>query len=178
MSTTKTAYDFSVLRTLRKASSLTISELARRSGVSAPVISKLERNLVSPSLDTLFRIGKSLGLGAPELVPLAECRTAHLKEETSHESDGFTFREAQFGNAKVLLGSARGGGRTSQPHIHRDDYEICWVLEGLVRLSLPNETHELNHGQAVEFDATLEHTYEAIEDSRVLIIHLAKERRF
>jgi len=42
-------YDFSILRDLRKRSGLNIADVSARSGVSAAVISKLERN---PKLDT------------------------------------------------------------------------------------------------------------------------------
>ena len=49
-------YDFSILRSLRKRSNLTIADVSDKSGVSPAVISKLERNQTSAELETLFRI--------------------------------------------------------------------------------------------------------------------------
>ena len=70
------------------------------------------------------------------------------------------------------------GSKVSRPKIHQDDYEVCWVIKGHMKFYLPNETLELKAGDAIQFDALLEHTYEAIKDSEFLIIHLRKEKRF
>ncbi len=45
--------DFRTLRELRKSHALSIVELSEQSGVSASVISKLERNQTKAELDTL-----------------------------------------------------------------------------------------------------------------------------
>lgn len=46
----------------RHAAGLTQTELARRSGTAQAVISRIECGTVSPSLDTLTRIAKGLGM--------------------------------------------------------------------------------------------------------------------
>ena len=66
------AYDFSVLRELRKRRNLTINELSSLCGVSYVALSKLERNQGNPELKTLDRISKSLGLASHSLLALAE----------------------------------------------------------------------------------------------------------
>ena len=70
------------------------------------------------------------------------------------------------------------GSRVSRPKIHRDDYELCWVLSGALEITLPSERHELAAGQSLQFDALLEHTYLALEDCELLILHIRKEKRF
>jgi transcriptional regulator with XRE-family HTH domain len=171
-------YDFSVLRTLRKRDGLTIADLSSRTGVSPAVISKLERNQTSAELATLFCISRAFGMNTTDLLALAEARTAHRAAESTHTSDAFTFREVRYANARALMGTAKAGGRVSNPEIHQDDFEVCWVLGGRVRVSLPHEQHELATGQCIQFDAILEHTYEVIEDCQVLILHLRKSKRF
>jgi transcriptional regulator with XRE-family HTH domain len=171
-------FDFSVLRTLRKRHSLTIASLSEQAGVSTAVISKLERNRTQAELDTLCRLAKVFGLQTTELIALAERRTSQLIKENSHNSDGFEFRQIRYGNVRCLLGSAPAGGWVSRPDAHSDQYELCWCLSGQVKLSLPAATHVLSAGEAVQFDAVLEHAYEAIEACRLLIIHLTKEKRF
>jgi hypothetical protein len=47
-----------------------------------------------------------------------------------------------------------------------------------VRIVLPDERHDLATGDAVRFDAILHHTYEALENSQVIIAHLRKPKRF
>lgn len=171
-------YDFSVLRDLRKHHLLTIGDVAERSGVSAAVISKLERNQSSAELDTLFRLARVFGMNAADLLMLTESRTANKKDATCHASGGFTFEQVDFANIRCLHGQARAGGTVSRPEIHHDDYEVCWVLKGHLRIELPNEKHDLRAGQAIQFDAILPHSYEAVSDIEVLILHLAKPKRF
>ncbi len=171
-------YDFSVLRDLRKHAVLTIEEVSARSGISAAVISKLERNLSVAELDTLFRLARVFGMNAADLLALAESRTAHIKTSSRHEGGGFKFEEVDYANVRLLLGYARAGGAVARPEIHRDDFEVCWVLSGHLRITLPSERHDLRSGQAIQFDAILPHSYEAVTDVEVIILHLAKPKRF
>ncbi len=171
-------YDFAVLRELRKRDNLNIAVVSERSGVSAAVISKLERNQSQPNLDTLYRLGRVFGMNPSDLLKLSESRSAHKRTASEHLSDGFAFQEIQYGNVRCLLGSAPAGSKVSRPQIHKDDYEVCWVLKGKLRFRLPHETHELEPGQAIQFDAILEHTYEALEDSSFILVHLTKGKRF
>lgn len=171
-------YDFSVLRELRRHEALTIDEVSKRSGISPAVISKLERNQSRAELDTLFRLARVFGMNAADLLALAESRTAQKKAATRHEAQGFRFDEVDYANVRCLHGSAKSGGTVSRPEIHRDDFEVCWVLRGHLRIALPSENHDLRAGQALQFDAILPHSYEAVTDVEVLILHLTKPKRF
>ena len=131
-----------------------------------------------PELDTLFKIGKSFGMTATDLLSLAERQTAQPVSESSHVSDGFDFREVSYANLKMLKGFAPAGAKVSRPEVHKDVYEVCWVLKGKVRITLPSEHHDLECGSALQFDAVLEHTYEAVEDTELIILHLIKGKRF
>jgi len=171
-------YDFSILRELRKRAELNIADVSARSGVSASVISKLERNQTAAELETIYRLSRVFGINTAELISLAENRMAHRTEATGHVSEGFHFQEVNYNNVRCLHGKAKAGARVSQPHLHRDDYEVCWVLKGRLAFYLPKEKFELKCGEAVQFDALLEHTYEALDDCEIMIVHLHKEKRF
>jgi transcriptional regulator with XRE-family HTH domain len=171
-------YDFSVLRDLRKHQLLTIGDVSDRSGISPAVISKLERNQNLAELDTLFRLARVFGMSAADLLALAESRTAHKKAAVRHDSGGFTFDEVDYANVRCLHGEAGAGGTVSRPEIHRDDFEVCWVIRGHLRVTLPSEKHDLRTGEALQFDAILPHSYEAVTDVEVMILHLVKSKRF
>ena len=171
-------YDFSILRTLRKRSELTIADVSEKSGVSPAVISKLERNQTSAELETIFRIARIFDMSAADLIALAEARTGHRKEASHREIHGFSFDQVKYSNILCLFGTARKGEELSRPEIHKDDYEVCWVLEGEVEITLPGETHNLKAGQSLQFDAILEHAYRVVEDCRLMILHITKSRRF
>jgi len=52
-------------------------------------------------------------------------------------------------------GIAEAGAETSRPEVHKDDYEVCWVIEGKIEISLPKETHVLEVDDSIQFDAIL-----------------------
>jgi uncharacterized cupin superfamily protein len=117
-------------------------------------------------------------LSAADLLRLAETRTTHRVTERKHQAGSFLFREVNYGNLRALVGRAQAGGAVSNPEVHRDDYELCWVLQGRVRVTLPHERYELGRGDCVQFAAVLAHTYEVLEDCEILILHLRKDKRF
>lgn len=170
-------FDFSVVRDLRRRADLTIAEVADRSGISAAVISRLERNAANVEMATLFRLSRALGVTVTDLVALAERQPVRRERTRTHEAGQFHFEEVAFGNCRCLYGTAPRGARVSRPEIHGDDREVCWVRRGRIRLKLPDEQHELVAGEAIQFDALLEHTYEALEPSELVILHLRKSNR-
>jgi transcriptional regulator with XRE-family HTH domain len=171
-------FDFSVLRRLRAQHGLTLAALSAASGVSVPVISKLERNQQSAELDTLYRLARAFGLSTTDLMALAESPLAHRSGEKSYRSGEFRFRSVKYANAVVLLGSAPASAKVSRPEIHHDDTELCWVTAGKLRLTLPHEECVLAAGESIQFDAIQQHTYEALADSQFVILHLRKDKRY
>ena len=171
-------YNFAVLRDLRKRAEMTIAELSERTGISPAVISKLERNQTTAELKTLFRLARAFGLTAAELVALVESRTAQCNQETDRIAGDFHFRQIEFANSKCFYADALSGAKRSNPDAHRDDFEVCWVLEGKLRVDLPYESHVLSAGDCLQFDAVFEHTYEVVEDCRIIIQHIRKDKRF
>lgn len=170
--------DFSILRELRKRESMSIADLAGRSGISASVISKLERNRTAAEMDTLYRIARVFGLTLSDLISLAENRTAHCVGQERYQSGDFVFERVSYANMRCMHAVAKKGAKVSRPELHRDDYELCWVLKGGLRFSLPRESYEVRQGMSIQFDALLEHTYEALDDSELIIVHLKKGKRF
>ncbi len=171
-------FDFTVLRDLRKRADLTIGDVSERSRVSTAVISKLERNLASAELETLHRLARVFGLTAADLLGLAESRTSHAATAVTYSSGDFEFERINYANASCFHARADAGSQLHRPDVHHDDHEICWVLNGRLKIELPRERHTLNTGDAVQFDAIQEHTYEALEDTEFVLIHLRKPKRY
>lgn len=170
--------DFRILRELRKSHNLSIVELSEESGVSASVISKLERNQTNAEFDTLFRLARVFRMSLGDLINLAENKVAHLVNEENYQSGDFEFRRIGYGNFRCMHGEAERGTKLSKPDLHGDDLESCWVLRGKVKIDLPNETCILTRGMSVQFDALMPHTYEVIDDCEIIIIHIKKGNRF
>ena len=60
------------LRRARERAGLTQERLAFQAGLSRPYISQLERDLKSPTLETLFLIAEALGISASAMVRKVE----------------------------------------------------------------------------------------------------------
>ena len=170
--------DFSVIRDLRKAAGDTLETVSDRSGISIPVLSKLERNQNVCELETLYRIARVFGLSTSDLLGLCENRSAHVKRSVSYRSGPFDFQKIAYQGIDVFHALAKVGDCLSHPEAHGDEFELCWVLSGKVRVKMMHEQHTLSSGESVQFDAVLEHSYEILEDATLVIVHLTKQHRF
>ena len=56
-----------VVHRLRRDNSLTLEELARRSGVSKSMLSQIERNRTNPTFATVWRLTNALGVGLDDV---------------------------------------------------------------------------------------------------------------
>ena len=66
------------VRALREAMDLSLRDLAVRSGVSAPMLSQVERGETSPTLQIASRIAAGLELRLSQLLRLDEAGTVNI----------------------------------------------------------------------------------------------------
>ena len=170
--------DFSIVRELRKRAGMTLDDVSQKSGVSIAGLSKLERNQNMVELDTLYRLARVFGLSATDLLNLAESCSAHAKKAECYTSGPFDFERISFKGIDCFHATAKAGESLSKPEAHGDEFEICWLRKGRIQITLPREQHILEPGHALKFDAALQHGYEILEDSEMMIVHLEKTHRF
>jgi transcriptional regulator with XRE-family HTH domain len=160
------------IRSLREGMGLSLRDLAARSGVSAPMLSQVERGETSPTLVVAHRIAAGLELSLSQLLRL-------------DEGDGVTVVRR---GGRVLGGRAAGHryevltpplpgqrvelslhtlaagavtGRPGDPPIHEPgSRETAFVIEGRLRLVCDGQGHDLEEGDAVTFDSDLSHHFE------------------
>ena len=171
-------WDFGVLRQLRRQLDWSIADLSERSGVAASVISKLERNWNKAELETLYKLSQAFSMNLSDLLALAEKRTAQQVAEQDYCSDGFSFRRVSYGNIRCMIASAPTGARLCKPSVHKEDSEMCWVQEGVVEIFVAGHRYKLEKGMSLQFDALLDHEYNVLEDCKLIITHLKKNKRF
>ncbi len=153
---------------------MTIADVAQTSGISTAVISRLERNQAVPEIPTLYKIGKVFGVTATDLLGLAESKNTQLASSKHYTSGGFQFQNINFNNLQCFIGSALGGQTVTRPEVHHNDFEICWALTGSIEIVINGEPHIIKEGEAIQFDAVLSHTYRAVQDCKILIVHIRK----
>lgn len=179
------------VKALRDGSHLSLRDLAQRSGVSAQLLSQVERGATSPTLATAQRIAGGLDLTLSQLLRLDEGDGVsivrggeRLKKGTrnGHAYDVLTpplpGQRAEVSLHTLKPGTATGG--PDDPPIHEPgSRETAVVTKGALRLHCAGAAHDLAEGDAVTFDADLPHHFEnnAETEARFLAVVAAGLRR-
>ncbi|MGH2909620.1 MAG: helix-turn-helix domain-containing protein [Solirubrobacteraceae bacterium] len=163
------------VRTLREAMNLSLRELAERSGVSAPMLSQVERGETSPTLHTAHRIAHGLELRLSQLLRLDEEGAVSIVRAGERRSGpvlrgggGHTYeiltpplpgQRAELSRHTLAPGAVTGG--PGDPPMHEPgSRESALVQAGTVVLHCDGAAHELHAGDCVTFDADLPHHFE------------------
>jgi transcriptional regulator with XRE-family HTH domain len=180
------------VRALREGMDLSLRDLAERSGVSAPMLSQVERSETSPTLAVAARIASGLELSLSQLLRLDEGDGVTIVRADERLAGGAPGRGHRYEvltppmpgqRAEVSLhtlapGAATGG--PDDPPMHEPgSRETAVVTEGSVRLVCDSAAHDLDEGDAVTFDADLPHHFEnpSSTDARFLAVVAAGLRR-
>jgi len=160
------------VKALRDAMDLSLRDLAERSGVSAPMLSQVERGETSPTLQVASRIAAGLELRLSQLLRLDEdgAVTVVRSSERRHGPAGARHRyeiltpplpgqRAEL-SRHVLASGAQTGGAGDPPMHEPGSRETALVEQGTVVLRCDGERHELSAGDCVTFDADLPHHFE------------------
>jgi transcriptional regulator with XRE-family HTH domain len=179
------------LRALREAAGLSLRDLSERCGVSAPMLSQVEREETSPTLAVAERIAGGLGLRLSQLLRLDEGGAVSIVRSAERRSGGsagggHTYevlsapdpaQRAEL-SRHVLAPSAQTGGAGDPPIHEPGSRETALVETGRVVLVCDGERHELEEGDCVTFDADLPHHFEnAGDDEAVLLAVVSAGRR-
>ena len=155
---------------------LSLRDLAERSGVSAPMLSQVERGDTSPTLTVAGRIASGLELTLSQLLRLDEGRhvvvvpkgSGRTRERDGHRTEELTpplpGQRADV-SRHVLRPGASTGGPKDPPMHEAGARETALVTRGRLTLAIDGEDHELATGDAVTFDADLPHRFENRDDS-------------
>ena len=166
------------VRALRDAMGLSLRDLAQRTGVSAPMLSQVERGETSPTLAVATRIAGGLELTLSQLLRLDEAdgvtvvRHAERRGGGAHRS-GHTYeivtpplpgQRAEV-SEHVLAAGATTGGPGDPPMHEPGSRETAVVTQGKVRLVVGEADYDLADGDSITFDADLPHHFENPTDT-------------
>lgn len=180
------------IRALREAMDLSLRDLAERTGVSAPMLSQVERGETSPTLNVATRIAAGLDLTLSQLLRLDESRhvvvvTKADRREGHGRSKGHTYelltpplpgQRVELSEHRLTPGAATGGEGDAPIH-EPGSRETVALLSGRLDLVIDGARHTLAQGDSVTFDADLPHHFEnpGDEDATFLAVTAAGLRR-
>jgi transcriptional regulator with XRE-family HTH domain len=161
------------VKALREAGGLSLRDLAERSGVSAPMLSQVERGETSPTLAVAARIAAGLELRLSQLLRLDEGGSVSIVRAAERRRGGSAKRghaveiltpplpgqRAELSRHTLAPGTKTGG--PGDPPMHEPgSREIALVEAGEVVLHIDGEAHALAAGDTVTFDADLPHHFD------------------
>jgi XRE family transcriptional regulator, regulator of sulfur utilization len=178
------------VRALREAMGLSLRDLAERSGVSAPMLSQVERGETSPTLFVAAKIADGLDLTLSQLLRLDESTHAVVtrggkRRRYSHRGHAYEELTPPLPGQRAdvslhTLESEATTGGPGDPPIHEPgSRETAVVLDGELTLVIDGAIHELGTGDSVTFDADLPHHIEnhGTQETRFLAVVAAGLRR-
>lgn len=144
-----------------------MKDVAEKAGVSESLISQIERNRISPAIDTLLRIADVLDIDFEYLfsdyrksrsvsVVKKSGRNLHTINGIAYEQlarmpgDQTTGIEAYY--MTVPAGCASGSDEYGHP-----GKELGVIVEGSAEFAIANETYELESGDTIAFDSDVPH---------------------
>ena len=157
------------LRAVRERKGYTLKVVAQRAGVSESLVSQIERNRVSPAIDTLLALADVLDINLEFLFeeyrrerPVSIVRAAERR----------TIAEGDVRYAELAKPVADDGGHALEAylieipvgtHTNRGSYghsgrELGYILQGKAQLHYESLVYNLNEGDSVSFSASAPHT--------------------
>jgi len=148
-------------------------ELGRHTGLSAAMLSKVERGRLFPTLPTLLRIAMVFNVGLEHFFTDGRHVAALARKE-----DRLVFEE-KFGGSEVAyrfecLDFNAGDRRLNAFHAEfpktapgrvrtheHDGVEFIYMLSGSLTLKIGEEEHKLRKEDAIYFDSSVAHSYRA-----------------
>src|SRR5437588_10317888 len=161
------------IRALRDGLGLSLRELAQRSGVSAPMLSQVERGETSPTLQVANRIAEGLELRLSQLLRLDEDGAVSVVRQSERRKGPAVTRGHRYElltpplpgqraevSRHVLAAGAVTGGPGDPPMHEPGSRETALVESGRAVLVCDGQRHEISQGDCVTFDADLPHHFE------------------
>ncbi|WP_345381850.1 XRE family transcriptional regulator [Pseudonocardia yuanmonensis] len=152
------------VRRLRQAAGLTLADMAVRTGVSKPMLSKIENAQTSCSLTTLARLADALDVPVTSLF-----RGADTPREAVFTPAGsgarIVARGTRVGHDYTLLGALRGPHKRMEAHLvtlterseefplfQHPGTELLYMLEGEMVYGHGESSYTLRPGDALQLD--------------------------
>lgn len=164
------------LRGLRLKKSMGLVELGKHTGLSAAMLSKLERGKVFPTLPTLLRIAMVFSVGLDYF--FTDERKRHVvaivrKNERLRfaEKMGSAAAAYHFESLDFLANQRKfnafladfDAGPSDKIRLHQHaGVEFLYVLRGKLDLTIGSDVHSLDAGDSIYFDSTVSHGYRRV----------------
>ena len=167
------------LHELRRRRGLSVRELAARSGVSHSAISLMERDQISPSVDTLSAVldalGSTLTAFFSELESSLPYRIFHRRDELVEigKTGAISYRMIGAGHPNrqlLMLHETYVPGADTGEAVSHAAQEAGMVISGTAEVTVGAESRVLAKGDGYYFDSRLPHRFRNCGDTPCEIV--------
>lgn len=172
------------LRRLRQSKKLGLVELGQHTGLSAAMLSKIERGRLFPTLPTLLRIAMVFGVGLdyffddgkrrPTVTVVRKADRVSLPERLGQTPVAYSFQCLDYPATERRLNAYHA---TFEPiaaadvHTHQHKgVEFIYVIEGTLVVHTAAGEYSLEAGDAIYFDAEFDHGYRSAGDRQATAV--------
>lgn len=159
------------IRALRRKKKLGLVQLGEHTGLSAALLSKIERGQLFPTLPTLLRIAMVFGVGLehffidqggrPAAAVVRKKERLMLPDRPNAEEPSYHFESLDFPVTDRKMEAYYAEFHAvdmPQPHAH-EGAEMIYVISGTLVLGIDGKETELGEGDAIYFDSVFPHSY-------------------
>ncbi len=176
------------IRTLRQNARLTLDALARETGLSKALLSKIENGKVSSPISTHIKICRALGIPLSELLKEDEeirfliVRKDEVKPAPSRKAPhGYRFESlgARWPNKSwnpFILTYEPVPGPHKSPGFQYDGEEFVYVLKGRLEFFYGENRYELDPGDCLFVDGNLPHGGRALGNEKCIVLMVVVPR--
>ena len=164
------------LRALREARRLTVAQLAEAAGVSKGFLSRLERDLTSPSVSTLVTLCQVLGASPGDVLDAPEVTVVRLADAPAVSLGGEGIRERLITprgsrDLQILRADIAPRGR-GEAELYTVDcrVEAMHVVTGRLELRTTEAVHLLEEGDTVTFPGREPHSWANPDDRPAVVL--------
>ena len=161
------------LRTLRLRKSMGLVELGKHTGLSAALLSKLERGKLFPTLPTLLRIAMVFGVGLDFF--FADERKRRIVgivrkqervrfperpgvQDVPYYFECLDYRATERKLSAFLADFQELAAEKAKPHAHAG-VEFLFLIKGSLTIKIGSEEFQLEPEDAIYFDSAVQHSY-------------------
>ncbi len=165
------------IRDLRKKAGLVLQDLSDRTGLSKPLLSQVEKEVISPPVATLLKISKALNVnigfffqdGAPEervvLVRRDESKVIDSRyfgrEESGYYYEALAYKKSKKYMEPFLVEFKRKRMEKLSYFSHEGE-EFIYLLEGVLEFRTEDQHYVLYPGDSLYFESSIPHAYRAL----------------
>ncbi len=145
------------IKSIRKRKNLTLQEVSETSGMSATAISAIERNVSSPTVNTLAAIGRALGESLSSLLGEVEIdyvvTRAADREQLATALPGIDFQSLAAGvpgrrfHPKHCI--LKAGANSGEDFINPQGDEFFFVMRGALEVELNGNSVRIDEGDSL-----------------------------